>query len=138
MSITLPPLDYTTTSNSTGIVAQEISTVLSDIINIDLTDNMTMGATGSSYLYNTDSIGTITLSGTGGGYTIGTGASTTITLNDISVSDYNWKTCEWEDCFPDFDRVKAMCEHYPGLQIAFEKFKTVYKLVKDDYDNPKD
>jgi len=31
-----------------------------------------------------------------------------------------------------------MCDEYPGLKIAFEKFKTTYKLVKDDYDTPKD
>lgn len=79
-------------------------------------------------------IGTVTLSG---GYTTG-GGSTTITLNDVAPVNYYWEQNEWEDCFPDFGRVKAMCEHYPGLQIALEKFKTVYKLVKDDYDNPKD
>jgi hypothetical protein len=31
-----------------------------------------------------------------------------------------------------------MCEQYPGLKIAFEKFKTTYYLVKDDYDTPED
>jgi hypothetical protein len=87
-------------------------------------------------------VGSVVLSGggyttsSGNGYTISSG-DTTFTLGDIST-DYNWGRSEWEDCFPDFDRVKAMCECYPGLQIALEKFKTVYKLVKDDYDNPKD
>jgi hypothetical protein len=142
VSNTLPPLEYTTISNSTGFVAEEINTVLSDVITIDVTNNMTMGATGSSYFYTagsgiSGSTGTVTLSG-GGGYTVSTGIGTTFTLNDVSATEFNWKHNEWEDCFPDFDRVKAMCEQYPGLDIAFEKFKTVYKLVKDDYDNPTD
>jgi hypothetical protein len=45
---------------------------------------------------------------------------------------------EWVNTFPEWDRVEKMCQEYPGLRIAFDKFKTVYKLVKDDYDTPKD
>jgi hypothetical protein len=44
---------------------------------------------------------------------------------------------EWIHKFPDWTRVEDMCKEYPGLAIAFEKFKTVYKLVADDYDTPK-
>ena len=142
MSNISQPTDCITISSDLGISAQEVSVAFPDAITIDTT-NITMGATGSSYFYTagagiSGSTGTVTLSGTGSGYTVGTSVGTTITLNDISASEFNWKTREWEDCFPDFSRVKAMCEQYPGLDIAFEKFKTVYKLVKDDYDNPKD
>ena len=45
---------------------------------------------------------------------------------------------EWVNCLPDFDRIEKMCEEYPGLKIAYEKFKTTYKLVADHYDTPKD
>jgi hypothetical protein len=45
---------------------------------------------------------------------------------------------EWVNGFPEWDRIQDMCEKYPGLKIAFEKFKTTYKLVKDDYDAEKD
>lgn len=45
---------------------------------------------------------------------------------------------EWVHNFPDIKRVEKMCEEYPGLKIAYEKFKTVYKLVADHYDTPKD
>jgi hypothetical protein len=31
-----------------------------------------------------------------------------------------------------------MCDEYPGLKIAYEKFVTTYKLVKDHYDTPED
>jgi hypothetical protein len=45
---------------------------------------------------------------------------------------------EWINCFPEFARIEKMCEEYPGLKIAYEKFKTTYKLVKDHYDTPED
>jgi hypothetical protein len=45
---------------------------------------------------------------------------------------------EWKDKFPDWDKVQKMCEEYPGLKIAFEKFQTTYKLVVDHYDTPED
>ena len=64
----------------------------------------------------------------------------TTTLSGISSID-NIKIFmprEFIDSFPEWSRVEKMCEEYPGLKIAFEKFKTVYKLVKDDYDTPKD
>jgi hypothetical protein len=96
----------------------------------------TMAATGSTYYYNN----------VGSGVTIGSGQPTmTITsTGNVGIgatgtsSIFNWKTEEFVDCFPDFSRVEKMCEQYPGLKIAFEKFKTVYTLVKDDYDAPKD
>jgi hypothetical protein len=91
--------------------------------------------TGTSYYYTTGagvggvSGSTITISGSGLG---------TASIGSISTSTFNWKTDEFVDCFPDFDRIKKMCEQYPGLKIAYEKFVTTYKLVKDDYDSSKD
>jgi hypothetical protein len=86
------------------------------------------GAVGSS--------GTISISG-GSGYTIASGS--TITLNDINTTSFNWKMPEeFVDAFPDYNRIEKMCKEYPGLAIAFEKFKTVYNLVKDHYDTPED
>jgi hypothetical protein len=89
---------------------------------------------------------TITISGSGTGYTIGSSAGTytiatsgTVTLDSINTSTFNWKMPEeFVDAFPDYARIEKMCEEYPGLAIAFEKFKTVYKLVKDHYDTPED
>jgi len=84
-------------------------------------------------------------------YTIGAGITNcgTISISSICPSNYNYTDTfntssmfswgeEWTDKFPDWQRVKEMCEEYPGLKIAYEKFKTVYKLVKDDYDTTKD
>jgi hypothetical protein len=78
------------------------------------------------------------------GFTVGgSGASMCYTTNNcvnsystISIGSIFGNNIEWQDGFPDWDRIQKMCKEYPGLQIAFDKFKTVYKLVKDDYDNP--
>ena len=122
------PLDYSTTSSSdVGFIAQEITTILPDTITL----------TGSNY-YNMSSSGVVSIGGSGssGTYTIGSG---TVSLNDINTSTFTWKAPEeFVDAFPDYDRVQKMCNQYPGLKIAYEKFATTYNIVKDDYDHPKD
>jgi hypothetical protein len=64
----------------------------------------------------------------------------TVSISNIDTTEYtiNWGNEEWIDGFPGWERIQDMCDTYPGLKIAFEKFKTTYKLVKDDYDTPKD
>lgn len=44
---------------------------------------------------------------------------------------------EWIDTFPDWHKVQDMCKQYPSLEIAMRNLKTVYDLVKDDYDAQK-
>ena len=91
------------------------------------------------------SAGIITISGTGssgssytiGGGGAGSGGFASITAQDISTFNWNLNE-EFVTCLPDINRVKKMCEEYPGLKIAYEKFVTTYKLVRDDYDTPKD
>jgi hypothetical protein len=139
MSTFSAPMDYSATSDNCGIIAQEISAIDPSIMaNISAAagglDTVTISnGTGSSYYYTGAGIGgssnTITISGTG--YTIGT-------INSINTSTFTWKNEEFVNCLPDFDRIQKMCEQYPGLKIAFEKFKTTYKLVKDHYDTPED
>jgi hypothetical protein len=78
-------------------------------------------------------------------YTVPPTSGSTVTVNTSGTSStsfgttsYIWKTPEeFEDSFPAWDRIQKMCKKYPGLEIALEKFKTTYYLVKDDYDNPK-
>lgn len=41
---------------------------------------------------------------------------------------------EFDGRFPDYERVQEMCKEYPGLEIAYRKFKEVYKMVKEDFD----
>lgn len=116
-----------------GVIAQEVSTVYPDTITLDTSTWNMSSNTGTSYYYTGAGVGglsgsTITISGGGAGASIGS----------INASTFNWKNEEFVDCLPDFNRVQAMCEQYPGLKIAYEKFVTTYKLVKNDYDSPKD
>lgn len=102
-------------------------------------ETITIGATGSSYQYDFSNImstasivyNSASIPGANGIYTISSA--------DIGT-DYtiNWPNEEWVDSFPSWGRVNQMCEKYPSLEIALRNFKTIYNLVKDDYDNPKD
>ena len=107
----------TFTVNTTGLnyTIPSISALTTADI-ITLTGPGGSGGTGSSmYTWNGGSGGSATYSGT----------------------SYTFKMPEeWVDCFPDFNRIKKMCEDYPGLKIAYEKFVTTYEMVKVDYDNP--
>lgn len=40
---------------------------------------------------------------------------------------------EWVDTLSDLDKVEEMCREYPGLDKAFENFKTVYKMIEQDW-----
>jgi hypothetical protein len=127
--------------NSSSVLT-DYSITPSDTITLNtgaVSGNITIGnTTGTSYYYTgagITSANTITIRGGGtssssSGFTIG-GAG----------SGYEWSqnfNQEWIDSFPDFNRIQKMCEEYPGLKIAFDKFKTTYKLVKDHYDTPED
>jgi hypothetical protein len=126
-----PPDCSTTSNNDVGFIAQEISTIFPDTVTL------------TSNAYDTMvGVGTITT-----GYTIGTGVSYTgggsggtftINADSINTHTFSWKNEEFVDCMPNINRIEDMCKEYPGLAIAFEKFKTTYNIVKDDYDNPKD
>ena len=133
MTISSAQLDYSITSSNS-------------VDTITLTDTVTLdNMSSSSYYYTTGvgGIGTIAISGAGGSgtsYTIGGaggGGFAGISAQDISTFNWNLNE-EFVNCLPDLDRVKKMCEEYPGLKIAYEKFVTTYKLVRDDYDTPKD
>jgi len=140
MNISSAPTTYYTTSSSTGFIAQEIATVLPDTITLDTSTMANISAAAGG----TDTI-TISNGGTSS-YYIGSGSGSTITftggggvIGGAGTSAFNWKTPEeFVDAFPDFNKIKQMCDEYPGLKIAYEKFVTTYKLVKDHYDTPED
>ena len=113
-----------------------ISSVLTDY-SITSSDTITIGNITSSttgvYYTNTglgSHSGTITISNGG--------ASGSISTVGGAGVPFKWKNQEFVDCLPDFDRIQNMCKEYPGLKIAYEKFVTTYKLVKDHYDTPED
>jgi hypothetical protein len=91
----------------------------------------------STNTYYTSGSGTFT---TGSTVTIGgVGGISSLNSYAVDASIFQVKVPkDFVDCLPDFDRVQKMCKEYPGLQIAFEKFKTTYLLVKNHYDTPED
>lgn len=119
---------------------------ISSITFVDNLDTITLtSSTGSSswdtcstYNISTACIPTTTYSYSTSGMISGLSTSQIGTISSINTSQFTINLPEeWVNCLPDFDRIEKMCKEYPGLAIAFEKFKTVYKLVKDDYDTPK-
>jgi hypothetical protein len=83
-----------------------------------------------------DTISTITLSGSDSMFTSHT--INTSFFDDISPSPFAWGDDNFINNFPEWGRVQDMCSKYPGLEIALRNFQTIYTLVKDDYDAPKD
>ena len=133
---------------TTSLAQTDYSTILSDTITIDTSTmanitaasgsigNVTLGnGTGSSYYYTAGaggiSMNTITISS-------GLTTSSIGGLNITDIGNLFREPVEFVDKMPDVSRINKMCEEYPGLKIAYEKFVTTYKLVKDHYDTPED
>ena len=128
-----PPDCSTTSSNDVGFIAQEITTFFPDTIT--LTSNAYDTMASSNIITVNGSTSNYTITGSG---SAGTAMGGTYTIGNINASTFSWKNEEFVDCMPDINRIEKMCKEYPGLAIAFDKFKTTYNIVKDDYDNPKD
>jgi hypothetical protein len=103
-------------------------------ITIDLTE--TYGAT-TTYL--ADSV-----------YSITTGASDTIVISDGTNSSYtlasDWTngvgidTIDITSIFGETyneQEIEKMCKEYPGLEKVWRNFKSVYDMVKQDYEGKK-
>jgi|TARA_B100000586_G_scaffold259557_1_gene225065 hypothetical protein len=65
-------------------------------------------------------------------------ASTVTASSPISINiDKDALGTEWHrktfDKWPSEVVIEDMIKKYPGLKLQYEKFKTVYDLVKDDY-----
>lgn len=54
-----------------------------------------------------------------------------ILLRCEEVIEHTEKKVMWEDYLPEIKDLKAMCESNPALAIAYEKFKTTYRLVEE-------
>ena len=39
----------------------------------------------------------------------------------------------FENTMPSVTKINNMCKHYPALAKAYENFKTIYKMVEQDY-----
>ena len=123
------PASLTTSSDTYTIDVSNMAT-------FNFTNNDTITLTGYSpctvsYPSSYSTLNTTQISG------LTTAQLGSITSIDTSAFTINFPE-EWVNCFPEFKRIEKMCEEYPGLKIAYDKFKTTYKLVADHYDTPKD
>jgi hypothetical protein len=148
MSTTSQQPDYSITSDSFRTLKTiDIASLTSASLGSITISGSGGGGSGTSYAY-TGSGGTSTTTYTWNGPGGGSGSAgyaipniSALTTADIVTltNNYIWKTPEeFVDCWPEYTRMKKMCETYPGLKIAYDKLVTTYRLVKDDYDNPKD
>jgi len=102
--------------------------------------------------YNTDDI-TITTDSNMSDYIIDINSVTTSTIDttswDLTFSDDNTidldnltitlnEPVEFEDNMPDVAKVEDMCNDYPALRKAYENFKTIYKMVHQDWQGKQD
>lgn len=129
MSNSSLPEDFSITLNDNDIIKFD------DVNTITLTGSNTSATTIGTITFDTSTNMYTTYGAGGSTYTIGSG----ITSNNITIdtSTFNWVLPEeWKDDFPKWGRVQEMCKQYPALEIALRNFRTIYELVKDDYDNP--
>jgi hypothetical protein len=65
----------------------------------------------------------------------------TITLDNITYDSSSWDglavTVDWrvefKDVLPTVNKVEDMCNDYPALAKAYENFRTIYKMVEQDW-----
>lgn len=100
----------------------EITITNLDNITIDLND------------YLTDTIDITTMSSNG----ITLTSSSSVDWVSVDWSNSTITPVEFEDCMPDVAKVEDMCRDYPALEKAYENFKTIYKLVHQDWQGRQD
>jgi len=111
-----------------------------DISSLNGTTDITISSWSSANIPALTSADIITLTNSGSNYNysnpVTIGQIGTVDLSGIEsfTSFTNLYKEEFDGRFPDYEKVLDMCKEYPGLEIAYKKFKEVYKMVKEDYD----
>jgi hypothetical protein len=140
--LTQSQIDAITTTDTITISSIDTSSLSTySFTGLSATDTITWSGTNchsSQPYYTTNNTGTVTIGASGAGYSTISTTSGPVTIGTFDISSIQdiLTSSEWKSAFPDWNRIQKMCDMYPGLKIAFEKFKTTYYLVKDDYDNP--
>lgn len=104
------------------------------VFTITLDDTMETWNTQNIPALTSNDIITLTGSTTSSSYTIGNIETIDLSNIDSFASFTDLYKEEFDGRFPDYDRVQEMCKEYPGLDIAYRKFKEVYTMVKEDFD----
>ena len=84
-----------------------------DYINIDLSDLTSLSTVTVSAIGQTDQV---------------------LTSDGWQWISNNKQEVVFEDTMPNPLIVNEMCKEYPALDKAYENFKTIYKMVKQDWD----
>jgi len=106
-----------------------------NIQELDLEDSINITTMDDSYAFELGDItvDTIDIS------SITSGTISTITLDDTHWADsITWNQIEFEDSMPSVAKVEDMCKDYPALDKAYENFKTIYKMVHQDWKGKND
>lgn len=53
-------------------------------------------------------------------------------FENMKFEDFN-ETIPFENSVPSLQKINKVCEVYPSLKIAYEKFKNVWRLCYEDY-----
>lgn len=73
--------------------------------------------------------------------TFNTSGTITITSDGLSsvldLGDYTYNNITLGESWIDPEQVSKMCKQYPALEKAWRNFKSVYDMVKQDYEGKK-
>lgn len=123
----LPQINVDSNYNYTGTMNDSYTTSWSgDTIN---TNTITLTSSAAQPTYTLSPLTTDQITILGG-----------IDITSLNQNYSSWGATleEWRDRFPDWYRVQDMCTKYPALDIALRNLRTIYDLVKSDYDAPKE
>ena len=118
--------DYTITLDSGETI--DLSNILDTTGDITINLNDTMGTT----YWAGDSISDITISGINNAISGASNGTFTISDDTINIGDWNLSI---DGIYP--SEVEKMCKEYPGLEKVWRNFKSVYDMVKQDYEGKK-
>jgi hypothetical protein len=95
--------------------------------------------------YDTSTLDTITIdtsftNDTGSEYTFNSNADycTPITVGGVLNDDVTYTIGGFNEDYLDTTQVENMCEEYPALKTAYEKFKTIYDMTLQDWKGKQD
>ena len=103
-----------------------------DTITVTLTDFDESGMSCDNIYTLTDTISSVSTT------TIDTSAFDELISLDGDITLTLNQPVEFEDEMPDVAKVEDMCNDYPALAQAYEKFKTMYALVHQDWKGRQD
>jgi len=114
-------VDIVTLTGSDSITLSDLMVETIDLDNLVYKDSMYTSSADNTFVVDIND-GTFTLNDT---------ISLDSTIDGLTNITFN--KVEFEDHMPSPEKLKKMCMHYPALEKAYENFKTIYKMVDQDF-----